>query len=498
MKRFCQAIVLLLAFIIPAASALAETSDTPLPETPTPTVATAAPAPATPTPTAAAAITPTPVLITMAGDSASGTSEPLTIDSENLYPGMDKTYTQGYVPTVTSGMVTIVLPLRGTTYSNEVNMVVDLGSTTDNPFQYGNYSQTVQGTGNVYVFTLEIPLSSDRYNGSYPVVLKTDYLDASGDYAEQEFTVYVTITDGQTQSTATNQSSSSSSYVPSADAPELFIEDCTITPSTVGGNETFTVHVVVKNIGNKTAYASKLLYGCEDADILPVDSNPAILLETIKKEKTAEAEFTMKTDRNALAGNREFYITLSFSARTGGTFEITRNYIITVTQPAEMTFDPVSLPVEIEAGETVTLPANVFNTGRSILRNVTISLEGAGLFPSSSVFLGDIEPGEGKTGEMKVFIGMLSMTEGYTENYGNTTGTYKVSYEDGAGETHEETTEVKTEIKQPVISASPTPDPTLQQAQSQWWITALVGFAIIAIIVALAVVTKITRELKMR
>ncbi len=310
-------------------------------------------------------------------------------------------------------------------------MVVDLGSTTNNPFQYGNYSQTVQGTGNVYVFTLEIPLSSDRYNGSYPVVLKTDYLDANRDYAEQEFTVYVTITDGQAQSTATDQSSSSS-YVPSADAPELFIEDCTITPSTVGGNETFTVHVVVKNIGNKTAYASKLIYGCEDTDILPVDSNPAILLETIKKGKTAEAEFTMKTDQNALAGNREFSITLSFSARTGGTFENTRNYIIVVTQPAEMTFDPVSLPVEIEAGETVTLPANVFNTGRSILRNVTVSLEGAGLFPSSSVFLGDIEPGEGKTGEMKVFIGMLSMTEGYTEKYGNTTGIYKVSYEDSA------------------------------------------------------------------
>lgn len=498
MKRFCRVIVLLLVFIIPAAAALAETSDTPLPETSTPTVAAATPAPATPTPTAAAAATPTPVLITMAGDSTSGTAEPLTIDSENLYPGMNKTYAQGYVPTVANGTVTIVLPLRGTTYSNEVNMVVDLGSTTDNPFQYGNYSQTVQGTGSVYVFTLEIPLSSDRYNGSYPVVLKTDYLDASGNYAEQEFTVYVTITDGQAQSTATDQSSSSSSYVPSADAPELFIEDCTITPSTVGGNETFTVHVVVKNIGNKTAYASKLIYGCEDTDILPADSNPAILLETIKKGKTVEAEFAMKTDQNALAGNREFYITLSFSARTGGTFEITRNYIIVVTQPAEMTFDLVSLPAEIEAGETVTLPANVHNTGRSILRNVTVSLEGAGLFPSSSVFLGDIEPGEGKTGEMKVFIGMLSMTEGYTENYGNTTGTYKVSYEDSAGETREETMEVKTEIKQPVISASPTPDPTLQQAQSQWWITALVGFAIIAIIVALAVVTKITRELKMR
>ena len=52
------------------------------------------------------------------------------------------------------------------------------------------------------------------------------------------------------------------------------------------------------------------------------------------------------------------------------------------------------LPKEIAAGETVSLPANVFNLGKSTLRNVTVTLNGAGLFPTSSVFLGDIPPGE--------------------------------------------------------------------------------------------------------
>ena len=194
-------------------------------------------------------------------------------------------------------------------------MVVDLGSTTDNPFQYGNYSQTVQGTGNVYVFTLEIPLSSDRYNGSYPVVLKTDYLDASGDYAEQEFTVYVTITDGQTKDTSTDSGSSGSSYVPTADAPELYVESCVISPDSVGGDETFTVQVVVKNIGNKTAYASKLIYGCEDTDILPVDSNPTILLETIKKGKDGRGRvFNENRSKRSRRKSRILYYAQLFRA----------------------------------------------------------------------------------------------------------------------------------------------------------------------------------------
>ena len=42
-----------------------------------------------------------------------------------------------------------------------------------------------------------------------------------------------------------------------------------------------------------------------------------------------------------------------------------------VTQPAEMSYDSVSLPREVTAGETISLPANVFNIGKSTLRNVT-------------------------------------------------------------------------------------------------------------------------------
>ena len=102
-------------------------------------------------------------------------------------------------------------------------------------------------------------------------------------------------------------------------------------------------------------------------------------------------------------------------------------------------------------GETVSLPANVYNLGKSTLRNVTVTLTGAGLFPTSSVFLGDIPPGEAGYGEMKVFIGMLSMTEGYTESYGPTTGTYTVTYQDDQGVSHAEETQVSAEIKQPVI-----------------------------------------------
>ena len=420
----------------------------------------------------------------------------LTIDSHTLYPGMALTYAQGYVPTILNGRVYIVLPLLGQTYDGRVTVTANLGETQDSPFIYGNYSQTAAGYGK-YVFGLEIPLLMERYSGTYPVELRADYLDVTGKQASQTFPVYVTITDGKTPPDPNEAPRQE------VEKPELFISACKVEPETVGGEEAFSVAVTIDNIGAIRARSVRLSYGSEAAGIVPAETNNALHLENIASEDSAEVTFRMKTTKDVLAGQQPFYITLDYVDLYGGVYTNTRTFLIQVTQPAVMGYDPVSLPKEIAAGETVSLPANVFNLGKSTLRNVTVTLTGAGLFPTSSVFLGDIPPGEAGYGEMKVFIGMLSMTEGYTESYGPTTGTYTVAYQDDQGVDHAEETQVSTEIQQPVIEGEKTEaekqaEAEAKRAASQWWISVLVAFAAIAIIVAVIVVNKFARMMRMK
>ena len=420
----------------------------------------------------------------------------LTIDSHTLYPGMALTYAEGYVPTILNGRVYIVLPLLGQTYDNRVTVTADLGELQNSPFVYGNYSQTATGYGQ-YVFGLEIPLLLERYNGTYPVELRADYLDVTGKQASQTFPVYVTITDGKTPPDPNEAPRQE------VEKPELFISACTVEPETVGGEEAFSVAVTIDNIGAIRARSVRLSYGSEAAGIVPAETNNALHLENIASEDSAEVTFRMKTTKDVLAGQQPFYITLDYADLYGGVYTNTRTFLIQVTQPAVMGYDPVSLPKEIAAGETVSLPANVFNLGKSTLRNVTVTLTGPGLFPTSSVFLGDIPPGEAGYGEMKVFIGMLSMTEGYTESYGPTTGVYTVSYQDDQGVDHAEETQVSTEIQQPVIEGEKTEaekqaEAEAKRAASQWWISVLVAFAAIAIIVAVIVVNKFARLMRMK
>ena len=490
-KRVILLFATLLILIIPLA-AFAEDPDPAVSEQPE----------TTPAPTPAQTPAPTPAATQPSSPTANPTAKPtsvvdqLIIDSRNLYDGMDKTYADGYVPRVVNGRVYIILPLLGQTYDGKVTVTADLGTTVDSPFVFGNYSQTATGWGK-YVFTLEIPLVSERIKGSYPVTLKADYLDVLGQQKQQSFTVHVTITDGK------NPPDPNDVPKQTVEKPELFISACTVNPDTVGGEEEFSVDATIDNIGAIRARSVRLSYGSEAAGIVPVETNSAMHLPNIASGKSEAVSFNLRTTKDVLAGEQPFYIMLDYVDLYGGVYTNTRTFLVHVTQPAEMSCDSVSLPREVTAGETISLPANVFNIGKSTLRNVTVNLSGAGLYPTSSVFLGDIQPGQAGYGEMKVFIGMLSMTEGYTESYGRATGTYVISYTDDAGEIHTVEQQLSTEIKQPVIAGEKTDaekkaEEEQKRAMSQWWVSALVAFAIIAIVVAIIVVNKALRAGKMR
>ena len=449
MNRLFAALLAILLLALPAA-AFAE-GETPPAETQAPVT--------TPNPTPEPTPQPTPV------------ADKLIIDSWNLYDGMDKTYGAGYVPRIVNGCCYIIFPLIGETYDGKVTVTADLGATADSPFVFGNYSQTAAGWAR-YVFMFEIPLVKGRINGSYPVTLRADYLDVLGQQKQQSFTLYVTVTDGK------NPPDPNDVPKQEVEKPELFISNCIITPDTVSGEEIFTAEVTIDNIGTIRARSVRLSYGSEAAGIIPADTNNAMHLENIASGESATVSFAIRTTGDVLAGEQPFYVTLDYIDLYGGVYTNTRTFLVHVTQPAKMSCDPVSLPKEITAGETISLPANVFNIGKSPLRNVTVNLTGAGLFPTSSVFLGDIQPGQAGYGELKVFVGMLSMTEGYTESYGKTTGVYTISYKDDAGEVHTAEQQLSTEIKQPILDGEKTDaekqaEEEQKRAMSQWWISAL-------------------------
>lgn len=414
--------------------------------------------------------------------------EPLRIDSTNLYEGMEQTYGQGYIPRVENGKAIIILPLVGRTYDDKITVTADLGTMKDSPFVFGNYSQTAGISDGAYVFRVEILLETKRINGAYPVTMKADYLDAEGNQAQQSFTVYVTITDGSDPSAQNTKEA--------AEKPKLFIRSCEMDSKLISGEDNFTVTVTIENIGSIRARSVLLTYGSDTVGIIPDEVNNVMHLNNIASGNSQTVSFGFQTTKDVPAGNQTFYVKLDYEDLYAGIYTETRTFLIQITQPAEVEYDSIVVPGQVTSGETFLIPINVFNTGKSTLRNVTATISAPGLFPLSSVFFGDILPGQPGNGEMEVYAGRLSMTDGYTQDYGKAGGIFTITYTDDDGEIHKEEMEFSTEILRPVMEAEESDKE--QETVGQWWISVLVAFAIIAILVAVIVTTNFTRMMRMR
>ncbi|MEN6339003.1 MAG: CARDB domain-containing protein [Clostridiaceae bacterium] len=434
----------------------------------------------------------------------------LGIDDANLYDGMTRTYSQGYSPTVANGVATIVLPLvtTGSISGSTIVATPNLGTVGSAPFVFGNYQKTValgtqsvnSGTGTVecYYIRFDLALTSDRKNGSYPVVINVEGLDLSGNTINQNFTTYVTITDGTTTTTDSTTDSSSSSGGVTASKPVLIVTACSASPDTLESGDTMHVDLTVKNVGRRTAQNIRVSVTSDDANIVLLDEYSAPYLAGLARTKEAEFSFDMQALPMALGGMHTMTITIAYESSNNVAFTETAAFRVTVNQPILFSHDQVDLPEKVTSGESFSLPVNVYNTGLTAIYNVKCTLEVPGLI-SASAYLGNLEPQQSSDKTMSVFATTIDSSTKYGTSYGACVFTY----EDADGEQYQESVDVQIEILEPVKQTDEEKEKAEKEAQeqkslSQWWISLLFGLAIIAVLTAIIIIAKFSRMMKMR
>ena len=435
----------------------------------------------------------------------------LGIDDANLYDGMTKTYSQGYTPTVANGVATIVLPLvtTGSISGSTIVATPNLGNVESSPFVFGNYQKTVAlgtqsinngtGTAECYYVRFDLSLISTRKNGSYPVVIAIEGTDLSGNTIEQNFTTYVTITDGTTDSGSTdNSSSSGGGSGVSASKPVLVVSACSATPDTLESGDTMHVDLTVKNVGRRTANNIRVTLTSDDANIVLLNEYSAPYLRGLASNKEAEFAFDMQALPKALGGMHTMTITITYESASNVSFTETATFRVTVDQPILFSHDKVELPKNITSGESFSLPVNVYNTGLTSIYNVKCTLEVPGLI-AASAYLGNLEPQQSSDKTMSVFATTIDSNN----KYGTTYGACVFTYEDAKGEQYQESVEVKIEILEPVKETDEEKEKAEEEAKeqkalSQWGSSLLFGLAIIAVLTSIIIIAKFSRMMKMR
>lgn len=121
-----------------------------------------------------------------------------------------------------------------------------------------------------------------------------------------------------------------------------------------------------------------------------------------------------------------------------------------------------------------------------MIYNAKVRFEGRGLFAAKEIFLGNLEAGEAKEGEIPVFVGTLDMEEGiqdepeqsgdqsgeHGEKYGETLGVAVFTFENEQGEVTEQRQEIITAVQKPEVVELKVQEEAPET--NQWWVTVFV------------------------
>ena len=319
----------------------------------------------------------------------------------------------------------------------------------------------------------DIGLSDSRQNGTYPVTVNTSGFDASGNAVNTSFTLYITITDGKVEKVA-------QPVVETATAePVVYISKTVMEPETAQAGEAFTMTVTLKN-SITTKSVKNMLVTVDTGNVqidLEEDSN---IFPVEQIDRGGQVELTLHFSTEPAIPSGKYPINFSFKYDSSKTLNLssTGSTVVEIQQPANMELVMPRFSSSVSVGETVPITFQVMNMGRSAMYNVRCTVSGYGLVPSNTGYIGTMEAGTSANTEVELYIIALNASEG-NENgpqYGDTTGTVTLIYEDETGQEYSQEATFDTTVNRPVVQL---PESNTAQEQEEervgsWWVSVII------------------------
>ncbi len=426
------------------------------------------------------------VYVTITDGMDSGASVWFSIDNKNKYKGMNKPYDEGYLPEVSGGSVSVILPLlsAGPVKNNSITINSDLGPPASSPFIYKNYNKTVAlgmqtlssgGKEEAYLVQLKLELSPDRINGTYPVVINIEAQTSGGERITQAFTAYVTVSDGKDGNSQTADTPQSQ--------PKLMISNYSVNPAPVLAGKEFSTAVTILNTNEAQAVKNiKVTVSSTSADFILENESNTFYFKAIAPGGTIVLNLDYQVYANAPAAPQKLNFAMEYEDAKAMPMTAEGEITVQIKQAARIEAEAPAIPEKVHAGETLSVSMNVLNLGKDKLYNVRFKLEAPGMNQAGVAFIGNMEAGTSMTGLMDVDIQSKKSENaaGGTEEYGRTQGNITLIYEDSSGT--EETQEIpfSTIILEPVTPAG---KQQKEKAGAGQWIGSVIGLgAIIGVI----------------
>ncbi len=423
------------------------------------------------------------------GMSDSGGMSGFSIDNQNTYEGMENSYAGGYVPKIEKNKAVIVLPLQAKRklLGNKITVTLRFGELENHPFVYKNYEKTVsfgyhktgkqgQKTG-CYLVAFQLDLKKERCNGSFPVMLSVSGQDEAGNEISQEFTVYVTITDGK-KAGETEDSQEGGENTVAKFAPKVMIDSYQFSRKKILCGEKFTAKITLHNTSSSEPVKNMMVSVTPGENVELLGRTGSSYVQELAAGGCCDLSFRFRVNASAPRGQYSIGVAMDYADAKGGTHTAEGAMKVSAEQSVQIQIPPVSMVKTIQLGETVELQPQVMNLGKGKLYNVRATLEADGLTPSGAAFIGDVEAGTSVSGSMEVTAEGLTGTN----LYGTTQGKITFYYADEAGNEMTQEQTFETDILSPLSGEN---EAESEDDTRQWWV---IMAAIVALLILAAVI----------
>jgi hypothetical protein len=398
------------------------------------------------------------IIILLLGPAAGMAAEagPLTIDSSHRYEGMERSYAEGYLPTVSGGKAVVVLPLLSESATGPLTVSVNLGDPALSPFLYRNYENiftkkkcTAGGkTISCYPVKFSLKLAKARINGCYPVTFKTSGLTDDGEAFAQEFFVYVSINDG-IDPHASEPAQVPEAPSPTPSQPKLMVTAYHLDKGALAAGEKGQLSITVRNTsGSQPVKNIKLSFSEDSGEIWP-ESTGAIYCAQIGAGSSYTWKFSVNALTTAQSRPHPAVITMEYEDNAGQPCSASDRIILQVRQPVRLEYEEPALPPRVTQGDTVPFTMTLMNLGKSTIFNALLKYEIPGLSSGGATLVGTIPPGESQAGTANFRV--------ESDVLGDVSGTLTLSYEDDYGERYEKEITLATTIAEK-METPPPPD----------------------------------------
>ena len=417
----------------------------------------------------------------------------LSIDNQNTYDGMDKSYSEGYIPRVSGGYATVVIPLicDGELEGNRLCASVNLGDSMSMPFVCKNYEKTVSlSKESLYLVSFSLELKWDRVNGNYPVSVNISATDKNGNAIQETITVYIVINDGKDPNAKEEEPEEEIVLTPKVLVKSyecVAVSDDGETAVIKAGDKIKVKVTLVNTSGTESLKNITVTANAASDSFILQSVSDTIYINSVGAGATFDVIYEYDTKADMSAGQYNIGISYDFAYGKGMSSAGSGNARVTITQPLEMELSITQIPSKAVISDTVSVGVQAINLSRAKAYNVRAVIEADGFSPMGTIFIGDVDGGMSAEGMGQVTV--TGLTKG-NFSYGQTKGTVTFYYEDADGN---ELTKVKnftTTIESPFSGETKTEE----DAPKQWWII----MAVIAAVIIVGVTIIVFKKIKVR